>query len=100
MLLQEHAWVLADNHTLEPKDAIDSRTFGPLPLRNVIGRVVYAAKSASDHGFVENSEFAMEADAPVLEAELDMGRLFPASAQSGDATENDKAHSRGDKKDS
>lgn len=36
--LQGHCWVLADNEQLEPPHVIDSRSFGPLPLSNVVGR--------------------------------------------------------------
>jgi hypothetical protein len=37
--------------------------------------VLYCARNESDHGPVENSEEGMEADAPVLEAELDIEAL-------------------------
>lgn len=73
---KDHAWVLADNEKLEPKEAIDSRVFGPIPMQSILGRVIYAAQSATNHGYVENSIDAMELDAPVLEAELDMDRLL------------------------
>jgi hypothetical protein len=48
-----------------------------LPARAFLpaARVLYAARSRTDHGPVENSEEAMAADAPVLEAELDLDRL-------------------------
>ncbi len=78
-----HVWVLADNETAAPADAPDSRTFGPLALEAVVGRVMYAAGAggggAGDggaaHGAVENSEEAMAVDAAVLEAELDVEAL-------------------------
>jgi hypothetical protein len=80
-----HVWVLADNETAAPADAPDSRTFGPLALEAVVGRVMYAAgaggggvgagASGAAHGAVENSEEAMAADAAVLEAELDIEAL-------------------------
>ena len=35
-----HCWVLADNEELQPSP-IDSRSFGPLPLQNVLGRIMY-----------------------------------------------------------
>jgi hypothetical protein len=70
-----YCWVLADNEELAFPDVIDSRTFGPLPLNNIIGRVMYAAKSQTDHGPVENSISGMESDAAVLEAELDLDTL-------------------------
>jgi hypothetical protein len=66
-----HAWVVADNEDMAFGDVTDSRTFGPLPLENVVGRVVYALRSATDHGVVHNSAAAMAVDQPVLHAELD-----------------------------
>lgn len=72
---QGHCWVLADNDKLVPPHVIDSRTFGPLPLSNVVGRVLYSARSEVDHGPVENSLAAMMADAPVVEQELDLELL-------------------------
>lgn len=72
---QGHCWVLADNEQLEPPHVIDSRSFGLLPLSNVVGRILYAARSETDHGPVENSAEGMEADAPVLEEELDLEKL-------------------------
>lgn len=77
-------WVLCDNEDLSPKvpvwtfgtsqcpmigteslliayyctslfqEAIDSRSFGPLLLRNITGRAIYHSRSAVEHGFVEN----------------------------------------------
>lgn len=38
LCVQGHCWVLADNEQLEPPHVIDSRSFGPLPLSNVVGR--------------------------------------------------------------
>lgn len=38
-------------------------------------RILYCARSETDHGPVENSEEGMAADAPVLEAELDVDAL-------------------------
>ena len=70
--------MLADNEALAPPHVIDSRSFGPLPLGAISGRVVYAARSETDHGPVENSEAGMAADAPVLEAELDLDALISA----------------------
>ena len=70
-----HAWVAADNHDVPAEDASDSRSFGPLPLANLVGRVIYAARSASDHGVVHNSEAAAAVDQPVLQVELDVEAL-------------------------
>eukprot|EP00873_Tetraselmis_striata_P014728 jgi/Tetstr1/434992/TSEL_002591.t1 len=64
-------WVLADNETLPLEEAPDSRAFGPLPLDAVLGRVVYYARSPSEHGLVQNSEAARWMDEPVLECEVD-----------------------------
>jgi inner membrane protease subunit 1 len=84
---KDHAWVLADNETLEPKEAIDSRVFGPIPMQSILGRVIYAAHSATNHGYVENSIDAMELDAPVLEAELDMDRLLHNNGDSSSSSD-------------
>lgn len=82
-----HCWVLADNELLPAAAARDSRAFGPLPYAAVLGRVVYAAASISDHrpipggggggsggaGAGGNGAF----DEALLEAELDVGELAP-----------------------
>jgi len=44
-----HCWVLADNEALPLPAARDSRAFGPLPYGAILGRVVYAAASVTDH---------------------------------------------------
>lgn len=75
-----HCWVLADNEQLQPPNVIDSRTFGHIPYNTVLGRVIYAASSATDHGPVQNSPEHKEEDAAVLEAEVDPDALF-AQAQ-------------------
>lgn len=67
-----HAWVMADTEDAPFADVPDSRTFGPLPLQNVLGRVVYAVRSATDHGVVHNSAAAARVDQPVLQVELDV----------------------------
>lgn len=36
-----HCWVVADNEDLEASHVIDSRSFGPLPIENVMGRIMY-----------------------------------------------------------
>lgn len=36
-----HCWVVADNEDLDPSQVIDSRSFGPLPIENVMGRIMY-----------------------------------------------------------
>lgn len=75
---RDHCWVLADNADLPTKEATDSRTFGPLPVERILGRVVYSCRSAVDHGAVENSESANVEDQPVLSYELDIETLFSA----------------------
>lgn len=47
-----------------------------LPRLPAARRILYAARSPTDHGPVENSEPGMEADAPVAEAELDVEALL------------------------
>ena len=44
-------------------------------MANLVGRVIYAARSASDHGVVQNSEAADVVDQPVLQVELDVEAL-------------------------
>lgn len=73
--LPGHCWVLADNEELKPSDVIDSRSFGALPMQNILGRVMYFASSTARHGRVENNPWAQIADAPVLAAELDLEKL-------------------------
>ena len=67
--------MLADNEMLRPPEAVDSRAFGPLPLNNILGRVMYYGRSATDHGTVDNSKAAAFVDRPILEAELDVDKL-------------------------
>lgn len=67
--------MLADNEELNPPDVIDSRSFGALPMQNILGRVMYFASSAARHGRVENNPWAQIADAPILAAELDLEKL-------------------------
>ncbi|KAF6257843.1 hypothetical protein COO60DRAFT_1626673 [Scenedesmus sp. NREL 46B-D3] len=50
-----HCWVLADNEELSPPDVIDSRAFGYLDMRLIMGRVLYRVRNASEHGRVANS---------------------------------------------
>lgn len=37
---------------------------------------MYSMRNDVDHGPIENSDAGLEADAPVLEAELDIDRLW------------------------
>ncbi|BBN19858.1 hypothetical protein MPTK1_8g14280 [Marchantia polymorpha subsp. ruderalis] len=68
-------WVLCDNPSVGAKEAQDSRTFGPLPVSNIEGRVIYFSRSSVDHGPVLNSDEAMEEDSAVLAMELDVDEL-------------------------
>lgn len=72
-----HCWLLADNEKLSPPAVIDSRTFGHLPLSNILGRIIYFASSRTDHGPVINSPRSTEADRAVVEGEVDIDLLFP-----------------------
>ncbi|CAL5018717.1 unnamed protein product [Urochloa decumbens] len=75
VLEKDQCWVLADNQALKPKEARDSRLFGPVPMTDILGRVIYSLRTAVDHGPVENSRMAMNQDAPVLAVELDVEEM-------------------------
>lgn len=62
-----HCWVSRDNS--RATSAPDSTYFGPLSLDYIIGRVMYAIRSATDHGRVVNSPYAMASDSIVLAQE-------------------------------
>ncbi|XWS31421.1 hypothetical protein CRYUN_Cryun23aG0074000 [Craigia yunnanensis] len=72
VLEKDQCWVLADNEKLKPKEAKDSRFFGPVPMTDIVGRVIYCLRTAVDHGPVQNSHFSTRKDSPVLEIELDV----------------------------
>lgn len=79
---KSHCWVERDNKDV---DAPDSTSFGPLSLQNVIGRVMYAIRSATEHGRVKNSPYAMASDSIVL-AHENISKHFnppPSEPQSG-----------------
>ncbi|XP_078160969.1 mitochondrial ATP-independent inner membrane protease subunit 2-like isoform X3 [Carex rostrata] len=76
VLDKDQCWVLSDNTSLKPKEARDSRLFGPVPMTDIIGRVIYALRSAVDHGPVENSSHsAINHDRDVLAVELDVNQM-------------------------
>ncbi|XP_073054265.1 mitochondrial ATP-independent inner membrane protease subunit 2-like isoform X1 [Primulina eburnea] len=75
VLEKGQCWVLADNENLKPKEASDSRTFGPVTMADIVGRVIYCLRSAVDHGPVNNSHFSTRKDSPVLEVELDVDEM-------------------------
>ncbi|KAI4349389.1 hypothetical protein L6164_009981 [Bauhinia variegata] len=75
VLEKDECWVLADNERLKPKEANDSRTFGPVHMSDIVGRVLYCLRTAVDHGPVQNSHFSARVDSPVLEVELDVDEM-------------------------
>lgn len=70
MLANDVVWVEADNAELQPPHVEDSRTFGPVPLGNVLGRCIYSFASSMDQGYIENSKQMQEGDASIVEVEL------------------------------
>ncbi|CAA0823963.1 Peptidase S24/S26A/S26B/S26C family protein [Striga hermonthica] len=75
LLEKDQCWVLADNQNLKTKEAHDSRTFGPVTMSHIVGRVIYCLRTAVDHGPVNNSHFSKRRDSPVLEVELDVDEM-------------------------
>jgi len=75
VLEKDQCWVLADNENIKPKEANDSRTFGPVPMTDIVGRAIYCLRTAVDHGPVQNSPYSMRKDSPVLEVELDVDEM-------------------------
>lgn len=68
--------MLADNEEMQPAQANDSRTFGPLNGDQILGRILYYVRSQTEHGPVQNSDLASTSDRAVLEAELDVDKLM------------------------
>ncbi|KEH42520.1 putative peptidase S24/S26A/S26B/S26C, peptidase S24/S26, beta-ribbon domain-containing protein [Medicago truncatula] len=75
VLEKDQCWVVAENEKLKAKEAIDSRTFGPIHITNIVGRVLYCLRSAGDHNRVQNSFVSMHYDSPVLEMELNVDEM-------------------------
>lgn len=75
VLEKDECWVLSDNEALKPKEAKDSRTFGPVHMSDIIGRVIYCLRTTVDHGPVQNSQLSMQKDSSVLEVELDVDEM-------------------------
>ncbi|PKA59233.1 mitochondrial inner membrane protease subunit 1 [Apostasia shenzhenica] len=75
ILEKDQCWVLADNDSLKLKEARDSRLFGPVHMSDILGRVIYAMKSAVDHGPVHNSPLAVKQDLSILAFELDVDEM-------------------------
>jgi hypothetical protein len=70
-----HCWVLADNEELLPPDVIDSRAFGYLDMRLIMGRVIYRVRNASEHGRIANSPISEADDLAVVEGEVDVDAI-------------------------
>ncbi|OVA02392.1 Peptidase S26A [Macleaya cordata] len=75
VLEKDQCWLLSDNEALKPKEAKDSRTFGPVPMTDIVGRVIYCLRTAVDHGPVQNSRASMQKDSPVIAVELDVDEM-------------------------
>ncbi|XP_051141975.1 uncharacterized protein LOC127258935 isoform X2 [Andrographis paniculata] len=75
VLARDHCWVLADNKRLKPKEAYDSRTFGPVAMSCIVGRALYCLRNGVDHGPVHNSIFSRRQDSAVLEVELNVDEM-------------------------
>ncbi|KAA3459348.1 mitochondrial inner membrane protease subunit 2-like [Gossypium australe] len=76
VLEKDQCWVLADNDKLKPKEAKDSRLFGPVSMTDIVGRVIYSLRTAVDHGPVLNSYYSMRKDSSLLEIELDVNDMM------------------------
>ncbi|XP_042015909.1 uncharacterized protein LOC121763879 [Salvia splendens] len=76
VLEEDQCWVLADNDKLKPKQAYDSRIFGPVTMTSIVGRAIYCVRNDVDHGPVKNSEYSTTKDSPVLEFELDVDEIL------------------------
>nr|KJB11336.1 hypothetical protein B456_001G254000 [Gossypium raimondii] len=76
VLEKDQCWVLADNDKLKPKEAKDSRLFGPVSMTDIVGRVIYSLRTAVDHGPVLNSHYSMRKDSSLLEIELDVSDMM------------------------
>lgn len=81
-----HCWVERDN---VQAFAPDSTFFGPLALEYVIGRVMYAIRSATDHARVTNSPYAMASDAIVM-AHEPVSQYLSSEAKSDPSEKKDK----------
>ncbi|KAF3545716.1 hypothetical protein DY000_02001637 [Brassica cretica] len=75
VLDKDQCWVVAENKDIKPKEAYDSRTFGPVSTADIVGRAIYCLRTAVDHGPVRNSHTAMGQDSPILAVELDVDEM-------------------------
>ena len=74
-LLEGQCWLEADNQALPVAEAHDSRSFGPVALDTVTGRVLYSWRSPNDHGRVESRGELRDSDAAVLAHDLSLPEL-------------------------
>ena len=81
-VLEGQCWLEADNSSLPVAEAHDSRSFGPVSLDVVTGRVLYSWRSPNDHGRVETRGELRDSDAAVLAHDLSLPEL--ARAWSGE----------------
>jgi hypothetical protein len=70
MLADDVVWVEADNAELKPPHVEDSRTFGPVPLGNVLGRCIYSFTSSMEQGYITNNQNVKADDASIVEVEF------------------------------
>ncbi|XP_021721907.1 mitochondrial inner membrane protease subunit 2-like isoform X1 [Chenopodium quinoa] len=71
VLKDGQCWVLSDNKNLKPEESNDSRTYGPISINNIVGRVIYRFQTAKVHNVVVNSAYSLQNDRSVLFVELD-----------------------------
>ncbi|KAL2921340.1 Mitochondrial inner membrane protease subunit 1 [Bienertia sinuspersici] len=76
VLEDDQCWIVADNKNLKPGERNDSRTYGPISITNIIGRVMYRFRTLDHHGFVVNSPVSMQNDMPVFYVELDSNEMM------------------------
>ncbi|XP_010671023.2 uncharacterized protein LOC104887934 [Beta vulgaris subsp. vulgaris] len=69
-------WVLSDNKNLKPGENNDSRTYGPISITDIVGRVIYRYQARGNHGFVRNSEISTRSDLSVIFIELDFSEVI------------------------
>ncbi|CAI5479050.1 unnamed protein product [Closterium sp. Yama58-4] len=69
-------WVLADDPAVPAKEALDSRTLGPVHVRDMVGRALYVVRSALDHEPIHNSDRAMLDDSAVMAMECSIEDLL------------------------
>ncbi|GJP37770.1 hypothetical protein CLOM_g22186 [Closterium sp. NIES-68] len=73
---RNHFWLLADNPAVPAKEALDSRTIGPVHIRDIVGRALYVVRSAVDHEPIQNSDQATIDDAPTMAMECNIEQLL------------------------